>query len=106
MTSRLNSSKRLSLIVALTISCVSCASMRHGGGSAFDAPVLKGPVVKRQCQISSKPSASETDPKAEPKTETVPCVVLLEDDFRAILTSLIKTCLKAGFDEVTCGAKK
>lgn len=91
------------LLIALCLtSCVSCASMRPSGGSNFDAPRMKGEVKVVKCQTSLTPSASETKP--EEKTDAQ-CVVLLLDDFRGILRSLIVTCVKAGFSPEDCGVK-
>lgn len=87
----------------LMISCASCASIRPSGGYAFEAPVMRGPIQQRKCQISLTPNGDETKNESPKYTS---CVLMLREDFDRILLSLIHTCKQAGFSDKVCtGAK-
>lgn len=91
--SKLNATSVL-LLVALSLS-TGCTSMTKPPVYSPSIPSLKVAPVTGRCEIEN--------PKTPGQPANLPCILMLEQEWLAVLTELRAMCLALGHDEKTCG---
>lgn len=87
--------KRIATLILLT-SLTGCALTQPRAEYSFHRPTFAVTPVVKKCEISVPVG------KDQEKKLNADCVVLLAEDFKAVLIELQATCLAAGNKKETC----